>query len=749
VVCVDLDAQDAIAKADQFLPPTGMIDGRPGKPRSHRWYRVTNIPPEMTSTAANGIGGPWLKHFNHAETGKGGIDFIGTGGQAVVPPSRHASGEERVWESDGEPAVVSCSDLWDATCKLALACGCRIPGQKPQKPRKVAARPEDRAAAPEQIDAIPVAHVSASQGDWWRTVPVTQRVARARAYLEHVEKAESGKGGHGATIRVARILVNDFAVPPDEALPILLEYGKRCKPEWTEEEILHKLKDAAQGDAEHPKGCKLVDKDGSPSTSEAYDDPHRLARSFLAKGTWRYWKQEAWQYVGTHYVAVPEEELRGQLTQHVKEQFVSAYEHVQRRKEAEHQERVTAAQRLHVDPPPFKSPPMPQVGLSVINNVLQAFKSLAAVPGTVSQPSMLPEGMERNLIALTNGLLDLDSRELLEHTSDWFSPVCLPYAFDAAAACPRWDAALQLSLENDPERVALLQEWFGYLLTRSTDEQKFMILTGEGGNGKSVVCAALEAVLGSANVSHVPLERFGGEFHLHATLGKLANVCAEIGEIDKTAEGTLKAYTSGDKMNFNRKGLALIEALPTARLLLATNNPPRFSDKSSGMWRRLLLVPFGVVPEKNRVPGMDKIGWWERSGELPGILNWARDGLARLKEQGKFTMPAACRAALEAHRIESNPARAFLLESYRPDPQGTVKAPEIYRQYRGWCADNGHHPLSAGPFSKEIRRAFPAAEIHIRNKKWGLEQAKTVYGIVEIGEVKDTADAKVLALLAG
>jgi P4 family phage/plasmid primase-like protien len=752
VVCVDLDSQEAIDKADQFLPPTGMIDGRPGKPRSHRWYRVTDVPLEMTSTAAGGIGGPWLKHFKHAETRRGVIDFLGTGGQAVVPPSRHASGEERVWESDCDPAVVPFADLWDATCKLALACGCRIPGQKPQKPRKVTPQPEDRAAAPDQLDTIPTVPVPASQEECWRLVPVKVRVERARAYLERVPGAVTGKGGHDATLRAVRVVVNDFAVPKNEALLLLRDFNKRCEPMGSEAELLHKLEAAEEGDAEHPKGCKLIDADGSPSTSEAFDDPHRLARSFLAKDVWRYWKQEHWHYIGTHYVAVPEEEVECRLTHHVKEQFDKAYERVLHRAEAQYQTAVAVAQQCNAEPPEFKAPPMAKVKQGLIGDVLQAFKSIAAVPGTVPQPSMLPDGTERNLIALTNGLLDLDSGQLREHSADWFSPVCLPYAFDAAADCPDWKAALQLSLGGDPDLVRLLQEWFGYLLVKNTDQQKFMILTGEGGNGKSVVCAALEAMLGTANVSHVPLEKFGGEFHLHATLGKLANVCAEIGELDKTAEGTLKQYTAGDPMFFNRKGIAGIHALPTARLLLATNNPPRFSDKSGGMWRRLLLVPFKVaVPEDARVPGMDKVGWWERSGELPGILNWARIGLARLKEQKKFTEPSACRAALDEHRLESNPARAFLLENYQPDPEGTVPVPELYRQYVAWCGENGHrNPLSKIPFGREVRRAFPKATF--RNKKWELKQATTVFGIQPLDPVKDNlakdSNTK-LRLLAG
>jgi hypothetical protein len=50
--------------------------------------------------ASGGIGGPWLKHFKNI------LDFIGTGGQAAVPPSLHPSGEYRRWDSEGLRPVI-------------------------------------------------------------------------------------------------------------------------------------------------------------------------------------------------------------------------------------------------------------------------------------------------------------------------------------------------------------------------------------------------------------------------------------------------------------------------------------------------------------------------------------------------------------------------------------------------------------------------------------------------------------------
>src|SRR5262249_22303426 len=149
---------------------------------------------------------------------------------------------------------------------------------------------------------------------------------------------------------------------------------------------------------------------------------------------------------------------------------------------------------------------------------------------------------------------------LRPHSPAWFSPVCLPYAHDPAADCPGWKNALGRSLGGDAERVALVQEWFGYCLLPDTSLQKFMMAYGEGENGKSVLCAALTALLGEANVANVPLERFGERFALTQTLGKLANVASEVGELDRAAEGTLKSFTGGDRMMFDRKGKDPVEA---------------------------------------------------------------------------------------------------------------------------------------------------------------------------------------------
>jgi hypothetical protein len=46
------------------------------------------------------------------------------------------------------------------------------------------------------------------------------------------------------------------------------------------------------------------------------------------------------------------------------------------------------------------------------------------------------------------------------------------------------------------------------------------------------------------------------------------------------------------RVYFDRKGILGVMRYPSARLILATNNRPRFRDRSMGIWRRMLLLPF-------------------------------------------------------------------------------------------------------------------------------------------------------------
>lgn len=498
--------------------------------------------------------------------------------------------------------------------------------------------------------------------------------------------------------------------------PVLDTHGKDVRDWITSRTYADLLTLASSGEA-----IAKTSTDPGAALAESVDDPHRLARMNLERyasstegRTLRFWRSEWYVWKRNRYRRIGEDELRAKLAQSIKAEFDRAYQ----AGETDEVRRVTGG---------------------IVSNVMLATSGMVILSPEIEFGTWIEDRSRRSYVSMDNGILDLaavmagkdESECLLPHSPKWFSLVSVPYSFDASAgaAPPKWMAYLDRVLEGDQERIAILQEWAGYLLLPDTGQQKFLVLEGEGANGKSAYGAAMTAMLGGENVSNIQLEVFGDRFSRTDTVGKLVNICGDVGEIDKMSEGYVKSFTSGDRMYFDRKGISGLNIVPTARLMLSCNTRPRFSDRSDGIWRRMLLVPFLVqIPEEERVIGMDKAEWWEASGELPAIFNWAILGLARLRQQGRFTKSALVEAAREDYREEMNPARMFLKEFVESSGSGMIITGLLYHWYCEWIKANGYRPLSERQFGKEIVRAFPSVQ---KIRSGGRSERKWAYSGVQ------------------
>lgn len=89
-------------------------------------------------------------------------------------------------------------------------------------------------------------------------------IERARRYCAKLPEAVSGQGGHNATFHVAALLVHGFALGEADALTLLREFNQRCSPPWSEGELIHKIKSAANTVHLHPRGYLLGGQGGTP-----------------------------------------------------------------------------------------------------------------------------------------------------------------------------------------------------------------------------------------------------------------------------------------------------------------------------------------------------------------------------------------------------------------------------------------------------------------------------------------------------
>ena len=175
-------------------------------------------------------------------------------------------------------------------------------------------------------------------------------------------------------------------------------------------------------------------------------------------------------------------------------------------------------------------------------------------------------------------------------------------------------------------------------------------------------------------------------------------------------EAIVKQLTGGDTVTARYLYGREFEFKPEFKLIMATNHKPRIRGTDSGIWRRIRLVPFTqTIPEdKQDLQLPDKL-----RAELPGILNWAIDGLRLwLKNSNNARrrgLPPchAVDSATAAYRGEQDRLKDFLEECTEPAPGYTVQASVLYQVYRRWCEENGERfPVTSTKFGKEVAKTM-------------------------------------------
>ena len=296
--------------------------------------------------------------------------------------------------------------------------------------------------------------------------------------------------------------------------------------------------------------------------------------------------------------------------------------------------------------------------------------------------------MPGHLIIFDNGILDLNTGQIGPHDAGHFTTNILPYEYQPNAMAAHWMVFLNDIFQYDQERIALLQEWFGYVMSNSYDHHKIMLLLGAPRSGKGTIGRIMEQIVGPANYTGASLHAFTSDPFINSLRTKAVAFSGDTErrvarhKVDIVIE-RLKKISGNDAVTFARKFKdTLSQALPT-RIVLAGNHVPALFDDSGALSGRLLVLPFDVC-----YAGREDLGLQRRlMQELPGIAAWALEGLRRLSAQGRFTQPQASIA--ESIFIEEafSPLVTFIREvcTIGADPEAVTFCDELYVAYRTWA----------------------------------------------------------------
>lgn len=103
--------------------------------------------------------------------------------------------------------------------------------------------------------------------------------------------------------------------------------------------------------------------------------------------------------------------------------------------------------------------------------------------------------------------------------------------------------------------------------------------------------------------------------------------------------------------------------------------------------------------------GADKQGWPFRR-ELPGVLNWAIQGLKRLKKNGRFTLSQELVQSKAQVRLENCSVSQFVAERCEASG-GSVTVKAFMHEYQCYCDGMGLYPLNAVQVGILLRKVLP------------------------------------------
>ena len=349
----------------------------------------------------------------------------------------------------------------------------------------------------------------------------------------------------------------------------------------------------------------------------------------------------------------------------------------------------------------------------VTEKVSSTVKSLMEVLKMMCYSAPLP--LQTDRIHVANGTYFLDGR--YSYKKEFcLNRIKVSYNEDA----PRPERFLAF-LEDllHPEDIPTLQEFMGYCLIPTNKAQKMMVITGNGGEGKSCLGQVMRSILGdnmnNSSIQSIEKERFARANLEHKLL--MVDDDMKLQALPETSYIKTMVTLEG-KMNIEWKGKQGEQRVMYCRFLCFGNGPlSALYDRSHGFHRRQIPIS---VRERSESRVDDPYLSEKLTTEAEGIFLWMLEGLKRLiANDYKFTISDRTKGNLKEAMEDSNNIVQFMESTgYIRLEEGTAaRSVHLYAAYKRWCKDNLENPVASKTFSNYLFQ---------NQGKYGIQYSKHV-----------------------
>ena len=304
-------------------------------------------------------------------------------------------------------------------------------------------------------------------------------------------------------------------------------------------------------------------------------------------------------------------------------------------------------------------------------------------------------------IAVKNGVLNLVTGEIEPPNKSDINTIFIPFNYnDDPAYSPRIDEFMKQLTGGDVIKMQFLYQIAGYCLLKKNLFEKFIICKGEGGTGKSTYTNLLHKMVGGdINCSHIGLADFDKDYYLASTVGKLLNIDDDVVD-GKTLENTgrFKSVISGNVISVRQIYKEVMDFVPYITCIFSCNRLPRIMDKTSGLYRRMVLIELNNKVAKPDPLFMNKVS----DTDMEYFLFKAVEGIKLAIEEGRFRVTQSEQQLLQVFKRRQSPLNEWLYETNmtRGDLQNQ-KCLILFKQFAEWCTNNGYNKIMTNFTFKE------------------------------------------------
>lgn len=284
----------------------------------------------------------------------------------------------------------------------------------------------------------------------------------------------------------------------------------------------------------------------------------------------------------------------------------------------------------------------------------------------------------------------------------------LPYPLEEGT-CPAYEEIIS-TLYSEEERAKI--EWaIGSIVAgESVNIQKFLVLYGAAGTGKSTVLNIIQQLF-DGYYSVFDAKALGSSSNSFALEAFKSNPLVAIqhdGDLSRIEDNTrLNSLVSHELMTVNEKFKSTYANRFNAFLFMGTNKPVKITDAKSGLIRRLI----DVSPTGDKIP-------YHKYKKLMGQIPFELGAIAKHCLDFYETKPDRYDGYLPTGMMgASNDFYNFVLESYftfKKDDSTTLKA--AWEMYKNYCDDaKVGYPMPRRQFKEELKNYFKEFHTFYRN----------------------------------